>query len=130
MNGCSIFNESVTSIANQIRVADIPNDINGALLLNSANKILDVLKEKLPDDDPRKAQIGEQLITYVADRKGHDRRYAIAPDKIRAEIGWEPETMFEEGIRKTIEWYFDHEDWMKNVTSGDYQNYYKEMYTE
>ena len=92
--------------------------------------ILDVLKEKLPDDDPRKAQIGEQLITYVADRKGHDRRYAIAPDKIRAEIGWEPETMFEEGIRKTIEWYFDHEDWIKNVTSGDYQNYYKEMYTE
>ena len=84
----------------------------------------------MPDDDPRKAQIGEQLITYVADRKGHDRRYAIAPDKIRAEIGWEPETMFEEGIRKTIEWYFDHEDWMKNVTSGDYQNYYKEMYTE
>ncbi|MCI7130795.1 MAG: dTDP-glucose 4,6-dehydratase [Lachnospiraceae bacterium] len=92
--------------------------------------ILDVLREKLSDDDPRKAQIGEQLITYVEDRKGHDRRYAIAPDKIREEIGWEPETMFAEGIRKTIEWYFDHEDWMKNVTSGDYQKYYEDMYKD
>lgn len=92
--------------------------------------ILDVLREKLPDDDPRKAQIGEQLITYVEDRKGHDRRYAIAPDKIRTEIGWEPETMFAEGIRKTIEWYFDHEEWMAHVTSGDYQKYYEDMYTK
>ena len=92
--------------------------------------ILDVLREKLPDDDPRKAGIGEHLITYVEDRKGHDRRYAIAPDKIRAEIGWEPETMFEEGIRKTIKWYFEHEDWMKHVTSGDYRKYYEEMYRE
>ena len=75
--------------------------------------ILDVLREKLSDDDPRKAQIGEQLITYVEDRKGHDRRYAIAPDKIRSEIGWEPETMFADGIRKTIEWYFTHEDWRR-----------------
>lgn len=92
--------------------------------------ILDVLREKLPDDDPRKAQIGEQLITYVEDRKGHDRRYAIAPDKIREEIGWEPETMFAEGIRKTIEWYFDHEEWMAHVTSGVYQKYYEDMYTK
>ena len=89
--------------------------------------ILDVLREKLPDDDPRKAHIGEQLITYVEDRKGHDRRYAIAPDKIRTEIGWEPETMFAEGIRQTIEGYFDHEEWMAQVTSGDYQKYYEDM---
>ena len=54
----------------------------------------------LPDDDPRKAHINEELITYVEDRKGHDRRYAIAPDKIKAEIGWDPETMFKEGIKK------------------------------
>ena len=65
---------------------------------------------------------------YVEDRKGHDRRYAIAPDKIKAEIGWYPETMFAEGIKKTIKWYFEHEDWMANVTSGDYQKYYEEMY--
>ena len=90
--------------------------------------ILDVLREKLPDSDPRKAQISEDLITYVEDRKGHDRRYAIAPDKIKAEIGWEPETMFKEGIKRTIAWYFEHEDWMKNVTSGDYQKYYDDMY--
>ena len=71
----------------------------------------------------------ESLITYVADRKGHDRRYAIAPDKIKAEIGWEPETMFAEGIKKTIAWFFENEEWMKNVTSGDYQKYYEDMYT-
>ena len=70
----------------------------------------------------------EDLITYVTDRPGHDRRYAIAPDKIKAEIGWYPETMFAEGIKKTIKWYFEHEDWMANVTSGDYQKYYEAMY--
>ena len=90
--------------------------------------ILDTLQEMLPDGDPRKELVSDKLITYVTDRKGHDRRYAIAPDKIKAEIGWYPETMFEEGIKKTIQWFFEHEDWMKNVTSGDYQKYYEEMY--
>lgn len=90
--------------------------------------ILETLNEMLPDSDPRKAHINEDLITYVEDRKGHDRRYAIAPDKIKAEIGWEPETMFKDGIKLTIKWYFEHEDWMKNVTSGDYMNYYASMY--
>ncbi len=92
--------------------------------------ILDTLNEMLPDSDPRKAHINSDLITYVEDRKGHDRRYAIAPDKIKSEIGWEPETMFKDGIKLTIKWYFEHEDWMKNVTSGDYVNYYKEMYKD
>ncbi len=90
--------------------------------------ILDTLREMLPDDDPRKAHVSRDLITYVEDRKGHDRRYAIAPDKIKAEIGWEPETMFKEGIKKTIRWFFENEEWMKNVTSGDYQKYYDAMY--
>ena len=90
--------------------------------------ILDTLQEMLPEGDPRKQLVNENLITYVTDRKGHDRRYAIAPDKIKAEIGWEPETMFKEGIKLTIQWFFDHEDWMKNVTSGDYQKYYDAMY--
>ena len=90
--------------------------------------IIETLQEMLADDDPRKALVSKDLITYVEDRKGHDRRYAIAPDKIKSEIGWEPETMFAEGIKKTIVWYFSHEDWMKNVTSGDYQKYYNEMY--
>jgi dTDP-glucose 4,6-dehydratase len=92
--------------------------------------ILATLQEILPDSDPRKANVSEDLITYVEDRKGHDRRYAIAPDKIKKEVGWEPETMFAEGIKKTIAWYLEHEDWMKNVTSGDYQNYYKAMYAD
>ncbi len=91
--------------------------------------IIDVLLEVLPEDDPRRAGISYDLITYVGDRKGHDRRYAIAPDKIRADLGWEPETMFREGIRKTILWYFSHMDWMEHVTSGDYMNYYNKMYT-
>lgn len=90
--------------------------------------ILQTLNEMLPDSDPRKSAINESLITYVEDRKGHDRRYAIAPDKIKADTGWYPETMFKDGIRLTIKWYFEHEDWMKNVTSGDYQKYYQEMY--
>ena len=90
--------------------------------------IIETLQEMLADDDPRKQLVSTDLITYVADRKGHDRRYAIAPDKIKKEIGWEPETMFKEGIRKTIQWFFEHEEWMKNVTSGDYQKYYTEMY--
>ena len=90
--------------------------------------IIETLQEMLPDSDPRKAHINNDLITYVEDRKGHDRRYAIAPDKIKKEVGWEPETMFKDGIKKTIAWFFEHEDWMKNVTSGDYQKYYQEMY--
>jgi len=90
--------------------------------------IIETLLEMLPDEDPRKKLISMDLVTYVTDRKGHDRRYAIAPDKIKAEIGWEPETMFREGIKKTIKWYFEHEDWMNNVTSGGYQKYYEAMY--
>lgn len=90
--------------------------------------ILDTLNEMLPESDPRRAYINTDLISYVEDRKGHDRRYAIAPDKIKAEVGWYPETMFKEGIKKTIQWFFENEEWMKNVTSGDYKKYYNEMY--
>ena len=92
------------------------------------NIIIETLQEMLPADDPRRANVSTDLITYVEDRKGHDRRYAIAPDKIKKEVGWKPETMFKDGIKKTIAWFFEHEDWMKNVTSGDYQKYYQEMY--
>ncbi|MDO4477830.1 MAG: dTDP-glucose 4,6-dehydratase [Lachnospiraceae bacterium] len=92
--------------------------------------ILDTLQEMLADDDPRKALVSENLIKFVTDRKGHDRRYAIAPDKIKAAVGWYPETCFEEGIKKTIKWYFENEDWMANVTSGNYQSYYEDMYKD
>ena len=90
--------------------------------------IIETLRELLPEGDARKAQLTDDLITYVKDRKGHDRRYAIAPDKIKAAIGWEPETCFAVGIRKTIAWYLSHSEWMAHVTSGDYQNYYQKMY--
>ena len=90
--------------------------------------IIDTIREMLPADDPRLEHINYDLITYVEDRKGHDRRYAIAPDKIRSEIGWEPETMFAEGIKLTIRWYFEHTEWMEHITSGNYQKYYEEMY--
>ncbi len=90
--------------------------------------ILDTLQEMLPEGDERKKLVSKDLITYVEDRKGHDMRYAIAPDKIKEEIGWYPETMFKDGIKLTIKWYFENEDWLKNVTSGDYQKYYQDMY--
>ena len=73
-------------------------------------------------------EINENLIEYVADRPGHDKRYAIDPTKIATELGWYPETPFTTGIVKTIRWYLDNQDWVNNVTSGDYQKYYEEMY--
>ncbi|MGB4657759.1 MAG: dTDP-glucose 4,6-dehydratase [Mobilitalea sp.] len=92
--------------------------------------IIDTLLEILPKDDERRKNISHDLITYVEDRKGHDFRYAIAPDKIKAELGWEPETPFAEGIKLTIAWYLGNIDWMTRVTEGDYQKYYEEMYQE
>ena len=70
----------------------------------------------------------EDLITFVTDRKGHDMRYAIDPAKIHAELGWLPETLFAEGIRKTIRWYLDNKEWWETIISGEYQNYYQQMY--
>lgn len=72
--------------------------------------------------------INESLITFVKDRLGHDQRYAIDPSKITHDLGWVPETKFEDGIVKTVKWYLDNQEWVKNVTSGDYQNYYENMY--
>jgi dTDP-glucose 4,6-dehydratase len=76
----------------------------------------------------REEGVSEKLITYVADRAGHDLRYAIDASKIKDELGWQPSLQFEEGIEKTVRWYIDHQDWLDSVTSGEYQNYYREMY--
>ncbi len=73
-------------------------------------------------------EVTEALMKHVEDRKGHDRRYGIDPEKIKNDLGWYPETSFEVGIKKTIKWYLEHMDWMKNVTSGAYQEYYAKMY--
>ena len=85
--------------------------------------IISQLHDRLQDEG-----ISEQLIRHVADRLGHDRRYGIDPTKIKNDLGWYPETPFEKGIVLTIDWYLQHEDWMNNVTSGNYQKYYQEMY--
>lgn len=71
---------------------------------------------------------GENLITYVADRLGHDRRYAIDPTKIETELGWNPTYRFEQGIKVTVQWYLEHKDWWKQIISGDYRQYYARMY--
>ena len=70
----------------------------------------------------------EHLITYVTDRAGHDLRYAIDSTKLQRELGWEPSLQFEEGIEKTVRWYLDNQEWLDQVTSGEYQNYYRKMY--
>lgn len=70
------------------------------------------------------------LITYVTDRPGHDARYAIDSTKLQKELGWEPDLQFEEGIEKTVRWYLDHQEWMDDVISGEYEKYYEEMYSK
>jgi dTDP-glucose 4,6-dehydratase len=70
----------------------------------------------------------EELITYVTDRPGHDRRYAIDPSKIKRELGWEPTILFDEGIKMTIKWYLNNKTWLENIISGEYQNYYEKNY--
>jgi dTDP-glucose 4,6-dehydratase len=78
----------------------------------------------------RSAGMSKNLITYVKDRAGHDLRYAIDSGKIQKELGWKPSLQFAEGLEKTVTWYLANEDWMKNVTSGDYQKYYENQYTK
>ncbi len=85
--------------------------------------IIEQLHDRLKDNG-----ISEDLIEHVADRLGHDRRYGIDPTKIKDDLGWYPETPFEKGIVLTIDWYLENEEWMSNITSGDYQKYYEQMY--
>ena len=76
----------------------------------------------------KKLDVSEDMITYVTDRKGHDMRYAIDPTKIHEQLGWLPETCFEEGIERTIQWYLDNRKWWEDIISGEYQNYYRKFY--
>ena len=85
--------------------------------------IINYLQEKTKDKE-----INESLIKYVKDRLGHDRRYAIDPTKIKNELGWEPETKFEQGIKQTIDWYLDNQEWMKKVITGEYMEFYEKNY--
>ena len=72
----------------------------------------------------------ETLITFVEDRLGHDRRYAIDADKLKRELGWEPKHSFEKGMHETIQWYLDHKEWWQRILSGEYQQYYAKQYSE
>ena len=72
----------------------------------------------------------EKLITFVKDRAGHDLRYAIDATKLKEELGWKPSLQFEEGLSKTIDWYLNNEEWLNEVTSGNYQKYYEEQYVK
>lgn len=89
--------------------------------------ICDLLDKKLGLAEPGKPR--RSLITFVEDRLGHDRRYAIDATKTRTQLGWEPKTTFEEGIEKTIEWYLANQKWTADIVNGEYQNYYEQMYT-
>ncbi len=90
-------------------------------LIRSLCRIID---EKLGREEGE----SEKLLTYVKDRAGHDRRYAIDASKIKEELGWTPSITFEEGLEKTVDWYLENEAWLNNVTSGEYQNYYQQQY--
>ncbi len=90
-------------------------------LIKALCKIMDAKLEKEEGES-------ERLITFVEDRAGHDLRYAIDSSKLQNELGWSPSLQFQEGLEKTVDWYLDNEDWLTSVTSGDYQNYYKDQY--
>ena len=94
-------------------------------------KNIDIIKVVIKTVDRllgRKEGEDLNLITYVTDRLGHDARYAIDSTKLQKELGWEPSLQFEEGIEKTVRWYLENQEWMDNITSGEYERYYEEMY--
>ena len=99
-------------------------------MMAADKNLRNILKKQVKDanGDIDISWINDELITFVADRLGHDQRYAIDPTKIKEELGWYPETKFADGIVKTIKWNLEHQDWITEVTSGDYQKYYEHMY--
>ena len=99
------------------------------IVIDTINKLMNENDEYKKVLDTDFENINYDLINYVTDRKGHDRRYAIDPTKITNDLGWYPETKFEDGIVKTIKWYLENQEWVQDVTSGDYQKYYEQMYS-
>ena len=92
-------------------------------------ELIKLLCTQLDEKLGREPGTSEKLITYVRDRPGHDRRYAIDANKIKNELGWEPSVTFEEGLSKTLDWYLANEEWLNHVTSGEYQTYYQQQYS-
>lgn len=138
--------KAIDTVLNKGRIAEVYN-IGGhnekrnidivKLVISTIYDILEkepqyrsVLKKReiLSDGTVDISWINNDLISFVVDRQGHDQRYAIDPTKISTELGWTPETMFDKGIVKTIRWYLDNQEWVEEVTSGDYLKYYEQMY--
>ena len=121
------FNEwkNIDIIKTIIKVVDL---ILGRVALSSEQSALSIKELISHSSLPEASYPDMNLITYVTDRLGHDARYAIDSTKLQRELGWEPSLQFEEGIEKTVRWYLENEEWLENVTSGDYQDYYDNMY--
>ena len=117
--------KAIDMVINSGKIGEVYNvgGHNERTNLQIVKTVIDYLNENVDKN------ITDSLMKFVEDRKGHDRRYGIDPIKIKEELGWYPETTFEVGIKKTIKWYLDNKEWMDNITSGEYQNYYKKMYT-
>ena len=99
------------------------NEIENIKLVKMICRIIDEITDN-------KGEPKEKLITFVKDRPGHDRRYAIDASFIESQLGWKPKHTFKEGIRKTVQWYIDNEDWLENCISGRYLKYYDDMYSK
>ena len=100
--------------------------INEWTNIDLIHKLCEIMDRKLN----RESGTSAKLITFVQDRAGHDLRYAIDSSKLVNELGWKPSLQFEEGMEKTVDWYLENEEWLNNVTSGDYQKYYETMYSK
>jgi len=87
------------------------------------------LIKQVDEKTGKEAGYSEKLITFVKDRPGHDKRYAIDATKLNKDLGWKPSVTFEEGLSKTIDWFLSNKEWLENVTSGDYQKYYDKQYS-
>lgn len=129
--------KAIDMVLNGGRIGAIYNigGFNEEQNINIVKLIIDILRDEFTNNEKyRKVlktelkNINYDLINYVQDRLGHDMRYAIDPSKIVKDLGWYPETDFETGIRKTVRWYLENQDWVENIVSGDYQNYYERMY--
>ena len=107
-------------LTRQVRIKFALDSIRDGL---SDREIIDTLRDLTGDEE-----INEDLIRHVQDRPGHDRRYGIDPTRIREEIGWEPQTRFEDGIKSTIRWYLDNREWTEKVVSGEYTEFYEKNY--